>query len=207
MVDLGDLAGGLETGLATGVSRDGGVVVGQSSSARGREAFRWTAEAGLQALGDLRGGPFESEARAVSADGAVVVGAGSTESGRIAFRWSAPAGLQSLGDLPGGEAHSEALAVSADGATVVGYGTTEAGEEAFLWTRRGGLRPLRDLLHERMSAEPALAAALEGWRLTRVTAISADGETLAGIGRGPDGSVQAWRIRLAPDATRTTARP
>ena len=38
------------------ISSDGKVVVGWGSTDEGTEAFRWTADAGLQGLGDLPGG-------------------------------------------------------------------------------------------------------------------------------------------------------
>jgi len=51
---LGDLAGGDFASDALGVSADGSVVVGSSSSALGfSEPFRWTSEGGMVGLGDL----------------------------------------------------------------------------------------------------------------------------------------------------------
>src|SRR5262245_47092881 len=79
-VRLGDLPGGGLSSFATGVSADGSVVVGSSSSATSgpnpddREAFRWTAATGMVGLGFLPGGTFsDSGAFGVSADGSVVV--------------------------------------------------------------------------------------------------------------------------------------
>ena len=74
MTGLGDLAGGLLLSAALAVTPDGSVVVGDSTSASGNEAFRWTAEGGMVGLGDLTGGDFFSRANAVSADGSIVVG-------------------------------------------------------------------------------------------------------------------------------------
>ena len=56
---------------AMGISGDGTVVVGHSSSAFGKEAFRWTEAEGMIGLGGL---PAEnkSEANAISADGSIV---------------------------------------------------------------------------------------------------------------------------------------
>ena len=73
---LGDLPGGIFDSRAFGVSADGSVVVGESSSASGTEAFRWTSGGGIAGLGDLPGGGFSSRANAVSGDGSVVVGLG-----------------------------------------------------------------------------------------------------------------------------------
>ena len=56
---LGDLTGGSFQSRAYGVSSDGSVVVGGSSSTSGTEAFRWTSS-GMVGLGDLPGGFFWS---------------------------------------------------------------------------------------------------------------------------------------------------
>lgn len=63
---LGDLSGGSCESRAFDVSDDGRVVVGVSVSARGEEAFRWTAKGGMVGLGDLPDGRFRSLAHAVS---------------------------------------------------------------------------------------------------------------------------------------------
>lgn len=108
---------------ARGVSSDGRVVVGASVSELGDEAFRWTAEGGMEPLGDLPGGFFRSSAGAASADGEVVVG-GSDTGGLIneAFRWTPSEGLVGLGHLAGAPANASGSAndVSADGTVIVG---------------------------------------------------------------------------------------
>jgi probable HAF family extracellular repeat protein len=137
MVGLGDLAGGVFSSEAYGVSADGSVVVGQSASASGAEAFRWTEGGGMVGLGDLAGGVFSSSALGVSADGSVVVGYGNSASGREAFLWDASDGMQSLRDvlIAGGATGlddwslTDATGVSADGRTIVGYGTNPLGEQ------------------------------------------------------------------------------
>src|SRR5262245_54599789 len=52
-VPLGDLPGGLFLSRASGVSADGSVVVGESVSASGFEAFRWTPGEDLLSLVDF----------------------------------------------------------------------------------------------------------------------------------------------------------
>jgi probable HAF family extracellular repeat protein len=144
---LGDLPGGEFISDALGVSADGSVVVGVSSSKNGFEAFRWTAEVGMVGLGDLPGGAFESGAVAVSADGSVVVGHGSGLESGVAgftyepFRWTASGGMVGLGKLPDADQHlSFALDISADGSVIVGYDSPNVPEDkAFLWTASGGL--------------------------------------------------------------------
>jgi probable HAF family extracellular repeat protein len=146
VVGLGDLPGGLVGGEARDVSADGSVVVGSSSSERGGEAFRWTAQTGLVGLG-LSPEGFRTVATAVSADGSVIVGNARTVPpptfGDQAFRWTAANGLVGLGDLPGGGFYSEAFDVSADGSVVVGRSTTDLPTySAFRWTTETGMMEL-----------------------------------------------------------------
>jgi probable HAF family extracellular repeat protein len=143
---LGDLAGGDFNSSATAISADGSTVVGQSASASGTEAFRWTSRDGIVGLGDLAGGSFYSSATAVSADGAIIVGQsrGSSEEGYDeAFRWTSSSGmvgfLSDYNDL----FCSVAYAVSADGATVVG----SLERFAFRWTSNGGWMSLPSGAH------------------------------------------------------------
>ena len=81
---LGDLSGGNYLSRAWAVSADGSVVVGESYSEQGLEAFRWTPSGGMFGLGDLPGGSFYSFALGLSRDGAVVVGGSNSGSGREA---------------------------------------------------------------------------------------------------------------------------
>ena len=141
-IPLGDLVGGEFHSFALGVSADGHVVVGQSSSALGVEAFRWSQPNGMLSLGARP----NSAAAAASADGSVIVG-------RLlnlqAFRWTQATGPIGLGSLPQGS-QSEALGVSADGAVVVGQGNgvingMGSGNLAFRWTQASGMVFLGDL--------------------------------------------------------------
>ena len=52
----GDLVGGIFASSALGVSATGLVVVGESESTSGTQAFRWTSGGGIVGLGDLPGG-------------------------------------------------------------------------------------------------------------------------------------------------------
>jgi probable HAF family extracellular repeat protein len=142
---LGDLPGGGVSSVAHGVSTDGSVVVGQSSSASGNEAFRWTPAGEMVGLGDLPDGAFLSIARDVSADGSVVVGQGRSGVINEAFRWTEAGGMVGLGDLPGGGISSDAQGVSGDGSVVVGQSSSASGNEAFRWSEAGGMVGLGDL--------------------------------------------------------------
>jgi probable HAF family extracellular repeat protein len=101
MTGLGFLHDGGGVSIAYGVSADGAVVVGVSSStatAGGYEAFRWR-DGTMTGLGVLPGGSY-SFANAVSADGAVVVGySSSAAAGTEAFRWRQSTGMQSIKGL------------------------------------------------------------------------------------------------------------
>jgi probable HAF family extracellular repeat protein len=143
MVQIGDLPGGSFLADVTGVSANGSVVVGHSSSTNAmggdREAFRWTQAGGMVALGDLPGGTLSSRVADVSADGSVIVGTGQGAAGPEAFRWTQAGGMVGLGDLPGGPALSFAEAVSADGSVVAGTANVASGGRAFRWTAAGGM--------------------------------------------------------------------
>lgn len=143
---LGVLPGGeYPYSLPWDVSADGSVIAGESLSASGFEAFRWTVATGMVGLGYLGGEEFLSAANGVSSDGQVVVGISrSPLSGeRVeAFRWTEEAGMVGLGDLPGGEFASVATGVSSDGSIVTGSSTSNLSPEwgeAFLWTEATGL--------------------------------------------------------------------
>ncbi|NCQ71015.1 MAG: PEP-CTERM sorting domain-containing protein [Microcystis aeruginosa W13-15] len=95
MVGLGDLLSSVDTtsrffSIASGVSGDGSVVVGDSQSVNGQEAFIWNSTQGMRSLQqvltndyglDLTGW-FLNEANAISADGLTVVGSGTNPNGQ-----------------------------------------------------------------------------------------------------------------------------
>ncbi len=139
--ELGTLGGTYSA--AQGVSSDGAVVVGGSSTSDASRAFRWTQAGGMVDLGTLGG--TSSWAYGVSADGAVVVGRSSTSDYWHAFRWTQSGGMVDLGTLGG--VVSEAYGASADGAVVVGDALITAGvaQRAFRWTQAGGMVDLGTL--------------------------------------------------------------
>jgi probable HAF family extracellular repeat protein len=148
MVGLGYLPGGsFSSSASSGVSADGSVVVGQSTSASGNEAFRWTQGTGMVGLGYLPGGEWFSSASGVSADGSVVVGSSDSASGNEAFRWTQATGMVGLGNLEWEwGSFGDASGVSTDGSVVVGYSSNELSFEAFRWTQQTGMVGLGDLL-------------------------------------------------------------
>lgn len=179
MVGLGYLAGGsTNTSQVRGMSADGSVIVGFSSSSTGsgQEAFRWTQAGGMVGLGLLPGSSLTSAAHAVSADGTTIVGQSYNASSQIvAIRWTQAGGVVGLGDLPGGSVSSTAYGVSGDGSIVVGYSQGSSGNEAYYWTATSGMVSLQSYLSGQ-------GVDLTGWTLRYAWAISADGGTIAGSG-------------------------
>ncbi len=130
---LGDLDGGAVTSTARGVSADGSVVVGYSSSQGGRQAFQWTVEGGLSGLGFYPGVP-ESAALGVSGDGALIVGSTGSQN---PFRWTAASGIEPLSGL--NPLSSWVNGASRDGTTIVGGRTVGSViSRAYWWTAAGG---------------------------------------------------------------------
>jgi probable HAF family extracellular repeat protein len=128
MVGLGDLTGGAYASRASGVSGDGSVIVGVSSSTPGDQAFRWTLGGGVAGIGDLTGGTFFSRANDVSADGLRIVGVSNSSSGTEAFQYVLGSGMLGLGDLPGDEFRSAANAISDNGLVIVGQSDSTISE-------------------------------------------------------------------------------
>jgi len=173
---------GAGSSSAYGCSGDGGTVVGDagfrvSQSSSTYRAFRWTAQAGSQALEELPG-TVSSSARATSTDGSAIVGYGNTASSRYAFRWSGARGMEDLGTLPGFMS-ADALGVSGDGSIVAGAcsrSDTYIPNGAFVWTDQNGMQSVASLLLSR-------GVDLTGWDdLRGVSSISKDGSVIAGVG-------------------------
>jgi len=174
---VGDLAGGTETSKAYGVSGDGNVVVGESSSANGDEAFRWDAINGMIGLetGDgldvLAGASYFSQAGDASADGAVIIGTIGNSAFTLGFRWDAVDGMQLIWPFPGEDFDCRPEGVSADGTIIVGTSSAGVNEgESFRWTEDTGITPLEN--------NPASATFI-------ATAISGDGLIVGGLGKNP----------------------
>lgn len=140
-----------------GISADGTFVVGESDSTTTSglgQAFRWSAENGIQGLGVLDG-QNSSTALGASANGAVVVGV----SGSFGFRWESEV-MSSLGTLTDGT-FSAASGTSSDGAVVVGYADDADGNtRAFRW-EAGGMSDLGVLQGANDSS--ALAVSPDGY--------------------------------------------
>ena len=203
MVGLGDLPGGDFFSEAFAISADGSTIVGRSQNGpHNFGAFRWTADEGMVGLSDFA--IANSRSNDVSADGSVIVGRERQFPFFFeAFRWTEADDFVLLGDLPGGgdpyitinPFFSEALAVSADGSIIVGFSNSNRGDEAFIWDEINGIRPLFDVLTDDFGLD------LTGWHLIEARDISADGRTIVGGGRNPEGKFEAWIAQLDPAST------
>ncbi|MFO0901031.1 MAG: hypothetical protein U0836_26690 [Pirellulales bacterium] len=122
------------------VSKDGSVMVGYVTHGDEYEAFRWTADGGVQGLGDFPSGKTQSVAVDLTADGSTVVGVGEISdqkggSTEESFIWDEFHGLRSMTDvmvkdfglveilsegLVGGRL-SHAIGISDDGKVLAGW--------------------------------------------------------------------------------------
>jgi len=164
-------------GQALGVSDDGSVVVG------------WSGRSGYPSIGAVRweGGEIQelgflwlpsstiSEAKGVSGDGLVAVG----DHG-VPFRWEGG----TMTSLSGTPEYTAAQASNADGSVIVGWAP------AFRWTEATGMQNLADLLTTQYGLD------LTGWYLFVAYDVSADGNTIVGYARNPDGKEEAYRAIL-----------
>ena len=179
---------------AWGVSGDGDVIVGATSTTNGYEAYRMI-NGQVIPIGDLPGGAVNGGAFGVSADGSTVVGVGESDNGDEAFRWR-DGQMIPLGDFPGGDFESRGIDVTADGSVVVGLGEIDGGlvslAQAFIWDEKNGLRSLKDVLEQDYGLD------LTGWHLGAAEGISDDGSTIVGWGDNPLGRRSAWIARIPP---------
>ncbi len=197
------------------ISADGLVVVGESGSANGGEAFRWAAATGIVGLGGLGGEEFYSSAIRVSADGSVVVGSSRspTSGSRVeAYRWTAATGMVGMGYLPGGESSSVASGVSDDGSVVAGVSTSGLSPswgEAFRWTDSTGLVGLGVLPGNEIPASvpwgmSADGTVVVGWATSengREAFRWNESEGMIGMGDLPGGSFDSWATAVSADGS------
>jgi uncharacterized membrane protein len=158
----------------TGVSFDGGVIVGTSYFQHSALGYRWTAETGTTAL-NIPPGFSDSVATDVSADGNIVIGqalVNTANSWRYFFPWGQSPILF--------EWNGEALLAQVSHATS--------------WTPTNGTQLLLDVLKQ----EYGLADELNGWALISASAISANGRVIAGVGVNPAGAFQGW-VAIIPE--------
>ncbi len=177
MQGLGTLAAQPFFSSARAASRQGRVIVGESRTANGLLAFRWTAQQNLEPL-DLLPRHDESVAYAVSGDGTIIVGECRGREATTAYRWTEAEGPQPLSGIPGGRPRSTAYAISDKGAVIVGQCDSQQGSVACLWNDASAVRGLGDL---------------PGGRVASVAyGVSADGTVVVGSSFGEQGA-EAFR--------------
>lgn len=182
--DMGSTVKG-RSSRANGCNGDGSVVVGWQDASTGfRQGAIWNGS--VQTILTSSSGSVLGEAGDCSADGTYVVGSGVSSNGFNAWRWSAKTGGVNIGSPPSSGWRGASVEISADGATVVGFYRPFPGPaifgRGFLWTEAEGQQDLTDL---------AIAAGIEipaGVVLALPLGLSADGNTVVGIARGPSGS-------------------
>lgn len=199
MVVLGDL-GGTHQSSGSGISADGKVVVGATSTATSAAvdtdaiAFRWTKKGGMVALGTL---PNASTSRAtgISANGKVAVGTCSTNGKMQACRWVGTGPAQGLGFISGYD-NSVLWHTSRDGSVAVGQAhlinavNQQIVSAAVIWDQTHGLRKLEDVL----ATDYGISTA--GWKIESARGVSSDGKIIAGYGTNPSGKVEGWMVKL-----------
>ena len=157
---------------ANGVSSDGSIIVGSSSSG----AFKWTSAGGPTLLPN---GGTGSAATAISADGTVIVGV----NGSVApVRW-----VGSGNPVVLGVAQGQAVAVNSSGTVIVGF-TGLATPDAFVWDATNGMRSLATVLTN-------AGADVSAWTLSQATGVSSNGKVIVGWG-SHNGTEEAWIARL-----------
>lgn len=204
---------------ATSMSADGSVIVGNTRRSvvfDGEELY-------LPMWISRNGGPFaemprlddaeQIRAAAITDDGRTIVGTAFfrlPSGGRLSepFVWQTDTGYVRLGmndqtryGLPDGQTKTGlriAQDASSDASIIIGYQscTTCLGDswsEAFVWDAWHGTRSLQQVL----THEFGLGGDLQGWRLENAFGISADGSTIVGEGRNPQGQQEAWRAEIS----------
>lgn len=141
IVGLGDLPGADFMGTGYGVSADGSVVTGWSSSGNGSgflntEAYRWTQVSGMIGLGDLAGGEFKSEGDGISDNGGMIVGNVADPDGYKGAYWTSEQGWTAI--APAG---SVSYGISRSGEWLCGRGASGA----FRWSQDTGYEEIGDL--------------------------------------------------------------
>jgi uncharacterized membrane protein len=202
MHGLGLLPGGSRS-VAYGVSADGSVIVGESSSVIGLEIFWWTASSGMSGLG-IAPPKINWPGRSWRAkpDGSLSI---VDDDGRIFHLSPGDSSLRTstiINDLPGANEDTGVRDISLRGNVAVGSSRLLAeGQVAFIWTPEAGLRSLKDVLINDFGLP------LDGWSLSIAFAVSDDGQAIVGSGLNPDGNTEAWLVRLvAPQPTAVTQK-
>jgi hypothetical protein len=163
---------------ATGISSNGTVVVGfdEHPSAGYRRPAIWTDDIVGPQL--IAGEDAAGECQAVSSDGSMVCG----QIDQGALYWDAVNGAVALGTLPGDEPYGAYALDISDLGEVIGFSGNPffSTPRGFIWTVADGMMPISDYF---------TAQGVTGWEdygIYSATAISADGQIIAGAYSDPD---------------------
>ncbi len=134
---LKPLGGSGGTGRAWGVSGNGSLIVGESTTSSGAlHATLWNIGGGAVDLGSPKPGS-NSSAFAISEDGSTVVGLLDL-SQPLVWRVNGSATQMETLPLSGGAAGGIAMGVNVDGSIISGFANTNGVYQAVLWTRVNG---------------------------------------------------------------------
>lgn len=209
---LGTLEGG-NWSNGDSVNEDGRVVVGVGGTGSGQQVFRWTEEAGLQAIAPRRRWDTNP---AVDASGEVVVG----QSYGRTFIWRAEANRAKLlrdvlgGVVPDAWELYNPSGVSKNGRVVVGYGRGP-GRRVHSGAWAATLGPQCAQTDAPETVDPAACLSFRalpspvGHGLSTPIALSADGRVAVGFGRSQNGApteAVGWDL-ASGTATRLTDLP
>ena len=188
MLDLGSIVS-TRASRANAVSADGQTIVGWSDQATGfRQGARW-----VDGAWQWFEGPYGAvqEAFAVNADGSIIVGYGCGSDNQFAWRWTQETGVQCVEGTIAEPYQTLMVALSDDGRVIGGAVAPEFGpsRNALLWFD-GAPVDLRDYLLGQGVPE------VQDWHLSQVSAVSSDGQTIAGWGIGPDQLVHGFVVTL-----------
>lgn len=168
----------------TGLSDDGAVAVGTSTSPDGQRAVRWTLGAGLDPLATLPGGGIFDTANDVSGDGSLIVG---TSPSAVSTGFDIGEATVWTNGTPGAMGFitptttgvSNIVATNSDGSVMVGLASSPGAPEfeAAEWTGAGA---------QSLGAGPGSSA----------TGVSQDGQVIVGSRPGTNGALlgaYAWQ--------------
>jgi hypothetical protein len=178
--DLGSTVPG-RSSRANGVDFDGNVVVGWQDATTGfRQGAIWVD--GVQSILKLgQTATVLGEASDVSSDGTWVTGSGVSANGNQAWRWSEATGGINIGPAPTAGWRGASVATNADGSRILLFYRPFPGPatfgQGFIWTPEDGMVNLNTWLVNKGVSIPA------GVVLALPLDISADGNTIVGIGR------------------------
>lgn len=176
---------------AAAISRDGGTIVGRSTSLGTgfTDAFVWTRDSGMQMLPPPAGGSADVLiARSVNADGTIVVGNAASPPSAVLWRNGTAMAL----GIPAGWGSSSAFSVSDDGNVVACtlFAGVSGSDAAGVWTSQRGIEPLTEYLSSNGVLVP------NGWTLQQCTAVSGDGSVFGGWARADSGQTQGFIARV-----------